>query len=260
MPSNAELFKNMHADTSPLLLVNVWDPASALVAQSLGAVALGTSSAALAWSLGYRDGEQLPVDELLAAVTRLLRVSRVPLSIDLEQGYSDNPQQVAQLVVQLAELGVAGMNLEDGLAEPTLLCQKMSACREQLAGQAFFINARTDVMLRGLAATESLAIEMCRQRLQLYKSAGADGAFVPGLTSIRLCQELTQSVALPLNIMGWPAHATMADMNAAGVKRISAGPTMFLASSHALQLAVTEFLQQPAPKDLFDYATMQQLF
>ncbi len=222
-------FKQLHHQTSPLLLATIWDPASAVLAQQQGAKALGTSSAALAWSLGYADGQQLPVAELLAAVQRIRPVCKVPLTVDIEQGYSDDPMQVAELVVQLSELGVAGINIEDGTAEPQLLCARIQACRSLLAGRAMFINARTDVYLAQLA-TGSEAVVECIRRLELYKEAGADGAFVPGLTDLALAKQLSQHSSLPLNLMGWPERATVEDLTAAGVRRLSAGPALFVHS------------------------------
>ena len=244
--TTSDTFFKLHQAATPLVLVNIWDPISALLAQQQGATALGTSSAALAWSLGYADGEQLPKDELLSAVRRLLRVCQVPLTVDIELGYSPEPQAVAQLVQQLAQLGVAGINLEDGAGTPELLCQKIAACRALLAGQPLFINVRTDVFLRGLAASDEQAVAMCQQRFEQYQAAGADGAFVPGLTSLTLAQELGEHIQLPLNLMGWPAQASLADLSRAKVQRISVGPAIFLASANATQQAIADYLQQPA--------------
>lgn len=252
-------FFQLHQATKPLLLVNVWDPVSALLAQQQGAQALGTSSAALAWSLGYADGEQLPRDELLAAVRRLLRVCQVPLTVDLELGYSNEPDTVALLVQQLAELGVAGINLEDGLTTPQLLCQKIAACRVLLQDMPFFINVRTDVWLRGFADSDEHALRMCVQRFEWYQEAGANGAFVPGLTSLALARQLSEQIRLPLNLMGWPAGATLADLATAGISRLSAGPALFLASANALQQVIAEYLQQPAPAKTLDVASMELL-
>lgn len=190
--------------------------------------------------MGYADGQQLPVAELLAAVKRILRVIQLPFTVDIEQGYSDEPTQVAELVVQLAELEVAGINMEDGTAEPQLLCAKIQACRSLLAERALFINARTDVYLAQLA-TGSEAVTECRRRLALYQEAGADGAFVPGLTDLAVAKQLSQHSSLPLNLMGWPEAATMEDLTAAGVKRLSAGPALFLQSYQAYQRAVLSF-------------------
>ncbi len=253
-------FHQLHHQRTPLLLVNIWDPASAVLAQQQGAQALGTSSAALAWSLGYADGQQLPVAELLAAVKRILRVIQLPFTVDIEQGYSDEPTQVAELVVQLAELEVAGINMEDGTAEPQLLCAKIEACRSLLAERALFINARTDVYLAQLA-TGSEAVTECRRRLALYQEAGADGAFVPGLTDLAVAKQLSQHSSLPLNLMGWPEAATMEDLTAAGVKRLSAGPALFLQSYQAYQRAVLSFLQQsPLADPALNYSDLNNLF
>lgn len=232
-------FTVLHQQNLPLCLPNVWDAASAMLAQQAGAAALATSSAALAWSLGYADGETLPVDELLAAVQRLLRIARVPVSIDLERGYSDEPGQVAALVGQLATLGVAGVNLEDGTQPAALLADKIHACRQALAGQPLFINARTDVYLAGLASGQA-AIDSCRARSRLYQAAGADCLFVPGLTDLSVAAAISapapagqqssvhQHAGLPLNLMGWPTGASAADIRAAGVCRISYGPALFI--------------------------------
>jgi len=255
----ASYFKQLHQQTTPLLLATIWDPASAVLAQQQGAKSLGTSSAALAWSLGYADGQQLPIAELLAAVQRIRRVSQVPFTVDIEQGYSENPTQVAKLVVQLAELGVAGINMEDGTEAPQLLFAKIQACRSLLAGRALFINARTDVYLAQLA-TGPEAVAECRRRLELYKEAGADGAFVPGLTDLAIAKQLSQQCSLPLNLMGWPEGATMEDLTAAGVKRLSAGPALFVQSYQSFIQATALFLQQPVAFEALNYQQMNQLF
>jgi len=260
MNTSTQSFFALHQQPAPLLLINIWDPASAVLAQQQGAKALGTSSAALAWSLGYADGQQLPVAELLAAIQRILRVIQLPLTVDIEQGYSDDPLQVAELVYQLADLGVAAINIKDGTATPELLCTKIRACRHLLNGRALFINARTDVYLAQLA-TDQEAITECIRRLELYKEAGADGAFVPGLTDLAVAKQLSQHCSLPLNLMGWPESATVEDLTAAGVKRVSAGPALFLQSYQAYQQAVLSFLQLKALTEAsVNYAHLNSLF
>lgn len=259
MTASAHSFGALHQQQEPLLLINIWDPASAVLAQQQGAKALGTSSAALAWSLGYADGQQLPVAELLAAVQRIRRVSQVPLTVDIEQGYSNEPSQVAELVCQLTELGVAGINIEDGTAEPQLLYAKIRACRDLLKGRALFINARTDVYLAQLA-TGPEAVTECLRRLALYQEAGADGAFVPCLTDLAVAKQLSQQCSLPLNLMSWPESATVEDLTAAGVKRISAGPALFAHSYQSFIQATALFLQQPVAFESLNYQQMNQLF
>ncbi len=268
MPGNSqntvEHFQLLQQQQAPLLLANIWDPASAVLAQSAGAQALATSSAALAWALGYRDGEQLPLTELLSALQRMLRVCRVPLSVDLELGYSADPAQVAALVAQLAAMGVAGVNLEDGAEPAELLAAKISVCRTQLAGRTFFINARTDVFLRALAQGEK-AVEWCRQRGLLYQAAGADALFVPGLSCLQTVLQIKAGLQIPISLMGWPAGASMQQLHDAGVCRISAGPAIFIAAANATQAAFRQFLQhnhQPhhPPQQLLDYGRLDALF
>jgi 2-methylisocitrate lyase-like PEP mutase family enzyme len=222
-------FKALHAQSAPLLLPNAWDAASAKLLQMDGAKAIATSSAAVAWSLGYADGGALPRDELLAAVRRIARVVSVPLTIDLEDGYSNDPQEVAQLIKTLSDCGVVGINLEDGAGSAQLLAGKIAAIRQALGTQPLFINARTDVYLKGLAQGAA-AIALCIERLKSYQAAGADGAFVPGMATVADVTQLTAAVHMPLNLMTTPALAPIHALFAAGAKRFSAGPTLFQTS------------------------------
>ncbi len=222
-------FQALHHQASPLLLPNVWDAASAVLMQNEGAAALATSSAAMAWSLGYADGSALPQDQLLAAIQRIVRVARVPVTVDFEDGYSDDPQAVAQLALQVARSGVVGINLEDGTGPAQLLAAKITAIRSALDQLPLFINARTDVVLKNLAQGGA-AIAMCTERLNAYHSAGADGAFIPGMYKAADAAQIVQSVGLPLNVMAIASLDPIADLAAAGVKRISAGPTLFQTS------------------------------
>ena len=118
-------FHALHNSRQPLLLVNCWDAGSAAVIQSQGAAALATSSAALAWANGYPDGDALPREVLLQSMRAIMRVAKVPVTVDIESGYSDSPQRVAQLVTELAALGVVGVNLEDGAGSVNHLIDKI---------------------------------------------------------------------------------------------------------------------------------------
>ncbi len=147
-----QLFRRLH-DGELLILPNAWDAGSARLIESRGAKAIATTSAGLAWSRGYPDGDALPVEQLLSAVRAIARVIGVPLTIDVEGGYSNDPAAVAGLVAGILEAGAVGINIEDGSGSPALLCAKIAAARESAgrAGVELFINARTDVYLRGLA-------------------------------------------------------------------------------------------------------------
>lgn len=261
--NRAELFFAMHQAASPLLLPNAWDAASALLFQNAGAQAIATSSAAVAWSLGYADGGSLPEAELLGAIRRIVRVLQVPLSIDLETGYSDQPQAVAELIGKVAECGAVGINIEDGTDSPELLAAKLTAARTQLAGKRFFINARTDVYLRGLAQGAA-AVQMAADRLNAYQRAGADGGFVPGMSALDEASSLAAQLSMPLNLMAVPNIASMQQLHAAGVRRISAGPSLFQAGYGLATELAKNFLTSGQAADLYAggawYASLNGLF
>jgi 2-methylisocitrate lyase-like PEP mutase family enzyme len=230
-------FKALHTAAKPLVIPHSWDAASAALFARAGAQAVATSSASLAWSLGYADGGALPRHELLAAIARIQRVITIPLSVDLEDGYSDDPQAVASLVAEVAALGVAGINLEDGAGAPALLANKIAASRQALGSTPLFINARTDVYLRGMATGEA-ATGMVLERAALYQAAGADGLFVPGMTSVDDTARIASQTPLPLNLMLLPRMPAIHSLFAVGARRFTAGPATFqTAYGHARTLA-----------------------
>lgn len=232
------LFKSLHTAPKPLVIPNAWDAASAALFAREGASAIATSSASLAWSLGYADGGALPREELLAAIRRIQRVIQIPLSVDVENGYSDSPQEVAALVAEIAALSVAGINLEDGAQAPSLLADKIAASREVLGTTPLFINARTDVYLRGLAKGDDAATAMTLERTKLYQAAGADGLFVPGLASVEDTTHITSQTTLHLNLMLLPNMPAIQTLFTVGARRFTAGPATFqTAYGHARTLA-----------------------
>src|SRR5882724_11064016 len=149
-----QVFRRLHEGPGLLVLPNAWDAGSARLIESVGAKAIATTSAGLAWAHGFPDGNVLPNDQLLAAIGDIARVIRAPLTVDIEAGYSDAAHAVAQLVARIAAVGVAGINIEDGAGSPDLLCKKIAAIRESIGhlGVDLFINTRTDVYLRGIAS------------------------------------------------------------------------------------------------------------
>ena len=219
----AAAFRNLHAG-GVLRLANAWDAGSARLIESLGAPAIATTSAGVAWSRGYADGDQLPIDTLLTVVAEIARAIRVPLSVDVEGGYSDNPDVVAGNVVRLAELGVVGINLEDGAGTPATLCAKIACIKQVLAARGLdvYVNARTDVYLRGLAPPER-RVEATLERAAQYRDAGADGLFVPGLVDAGAIRAIAAGAGLPLNVMLRPALPALDELEALGVRRLSAG-------------------------------------
>ena len=223
-----ETFHRLHAGPAPLVLVNAWDAVSARIVERAGAKAIATTSAGIAWALGYSDGERMPVDELLAATARICRVAGVPVTVDLERGFGDSTQAVCEVVRALIDMGVAGVNIEDGtlpgtreLAPPEILCERIEALRRLDA--RFFINARTDTYF--VANDDPAArCEDTLRRARLYASAGADGIFVPGMSKLDEIAGLAAAVPLPVNVYAGHTQApSVAVLAGAGARRISLG-------------------------------------
>lgn len=216
------LFHRLHEE-GLLILPNAWDAGSARLIESLGAKALATTSAGVAWSHGYADGDRLPVRLLLATVAEIARLIRVPLSVDVEGGYSDDPATVGETVAAVIDAGAVGINIEDGSGVPDLLCAKIEQAK--LAGVrlgvALFVNARTDVYLRGIAPERR--VDETLVRAERYRTAGADGIFVPGLVDAAEIRAIAEGSRLPLNVMALPGLPVAAELEALGARRLSAG-------------------------------------
>ncbi len=253
-------FAALHAADAPLLLPNAWDAASARLWQETGAQAIATASAALSWARGHADGGALPRASLLQSVSDIVRCVSLPVSVDIEDGYSDDPEAVAALVDEVVALGAVGINLEDGGGAPELLAAKIAAIRKR--GHALFVNARADVYLRGLAQGDA-AVSMAVERLALYRQAGADGGFVPGLADAAAARRIASAVPLALNVMALPGLPPVAELGAAGVRRISVGPGLFKIGYAAAQDAARAFLAGDGTwisRPGLDYAAMNRLF
>ena len=242
--SQATTFKQLHAGPQILVLPNAWDAASAALMEDAGAQAVATSSAAVAWAHGYADGDLLPVPTLLAAIGEIARVLKVPLTADIEGGYSDDLETLSETVRGVIDAGAVGINLEDGVRDPALQARKIEAVRKAAdqAGAGLFVNARTDVYLRGLAQGEAALAETLR-RAELYRAAGADGIFVPGPVDEALLGTLAREIALPLNVMGRGGAPSAARLQTLGVRRLSSATAPFRAAYAALGRAMSAFLE-----------------
>lgn len=259
--TTAEAFRRLHQQ-GLLILANAWDGASARLVESVGARAIATTSAGLAWSQGFGDGNRLPVPSLLHAVAAIVRVIRVPLTVDAEGGYSDDPPEAADTVASLMRAGAVGINLEDGAGTPDQFCAKVERIKRAV-GDGVFVNARTDVYLRGLAP-EGKRVEETLARAKRYRDAGADGLFVPGVSEREEIRAIAAGAGLPLNVMAWPGLPQAAELEALGVRRLSAGSGVASACyAHARGLAAA-FLKTgdtaPLAEDAIPYPEMQALF
>lgn len=261
---HAEHFHSLHRD-GLLLLANAWDAGTARLIESLGAKAVATTSAGVAWSHGYPDGDLLPVRRLVATVADIVRVIRVPLTVDVEGGYSDDPAAVAETVAGLIDVGAVGINLEDGGGDPELLCAKIEHIKRASArlGVALFVNTRTDVYLRGLAPPER-RVEETLARAARYRAAGADGLFVPGLTDEAQVRAIATGAGLPLNLLARPALPAAAELQGWGVRRLSAGSDIAQSMFARTAALAGGFLRDgdsaPLGADAMAYSQLNALF
>jgi 2-methylisocitrate lyase-like PEP mutase family enzyme len=263
--SNASIFRQLHDNSTPLRLPNAWDAGSARLIESVGAPAVATTSAGFAWALGYPDGRIVPFDEVVDAVRRIIRVLKVPLSVDVENGYADDPEAVARNVMRLVDLGIAGINIEDGPDPASLLAAKIEAIKEAAnkAGADLFVNARSDVFLAGLAEKTGQADESIA-RGKLYASAGADGLFLPAIAAQEDIAKVVGEIRLPLNVMAVPGLADAASLGKQGVRRLSAGGGISQVVLGKAKALAQDFLENGRSDTLNDkplpYGEIQNLF
>jgi 2-methylisocitrate lyase-like PEP mutase family enzyme len=228
--AKALAFRAMHQGPNVLLLPNVWDVASARTLEEAGFGAMATTSAGIAFTLGYPDGQKISREEMLARVARISRAVEVPVTADVEAGYGDRPEDAAETARGVIEVGAIGMNLEDGgdrpgqLVELSLQLEKIHAIREAAlhAGVLLVLNARTDVYLEQVGAPETRYGETVRRSLA-YRDAGADCVFVPGLRDPETISRLVRDLQCPLNILGGPGSPSVPQLATLGVARVSLG-------------------------------------
>lgn len=227
----AERFHRLHAGPQPLMLPNAWDAGSARVIENAGAQAIATTSAGMAWALGRPDGEQMPVQDLLAICERICRSVAVPVSVDIERGFGRDANATGELVDALLRLGVVGINIEDGtqpgarsLFPSSALVERIAQARSvaQHHDVPLFINARIDAYLADVP--EQARYEETQRRALAYVDAGADGIFVPGLSDPHDIAGLARRLPVPLNVYaGYPGAPSAAELRELGVRRISLG-------------------------------------
>lgn len=244
--SKAEAFAKLHKPGDPIVLVNIWDVASAGAVAKAGAKALATSSVAVAQAQGFDDGEQLPRERLIDTAARIAAGHDLPLTVDSEAGYGATPDIVSETVRLLIGAGAIGMNLEDQVIGGSRLfdakdqAARIRAAREAAnsAGIPFFINARTDIFLKAPRDAHGRShVEEALERARVYAQAGASGFFVPGLVATDLLRAVCEASPLPVNVMASPLTPPLSRLGELGVARVSLGP---FAYRHTLKF-VTAF-------------------
>jgi 2-methylisocitrate lyase-like PEP mutase family enzyme len=235
---------------SVLVLPNAWDAGSAAVIAAAGATAIATTSGGVAWSLGFRDGQHAGRAEMVAAAGRIAAAVDVPVTFDAEGGYGTGPEAVAETVRALIGVGVVGVNLEDSLAPGGPLftvagqAARLAAGRKAAADAGlpeFVINARTDVFLFGIGAPEDRFGDVLK-RATAYADSGADGIFVPGLQDLDVLRSLCAESPLPVNAMAGDGGPSVAELAAAGVRRVSVGTGLAQAAYTVARDAAAQIL------------------
>jgi 2-methylisocitrate lyase-like PEP mutase family enzyme len=238
----AALLRQLHYGPSILRLCNVWDAASARIVEAAGFPAVATSSAGVAFSLGYPDVEAIPAAEMLAQVRMIARAVAVPVTADLEAGYEDIEVTAAGLV----EAGAVGLNLEDfqngKLVDLAAQIEKIQAIRRvsERLGVPIVINARTEIYLAQLGDAGT-RFERSVERLLGYRYAGADCLFVPGLGDEETIARLVQALQFPLNILAGADSPTVDRLQELGVARVSLGSGPMRATMGLMRRMAEEF-------------------
>jgi 2-methylisocitrate lyase-like PEP mutase family enzyme len=229
--NKAEKLRALHSGPEILLLPNAWDVASARLVEETGFPAIATTSAGIAFSMGYPDGQKISPEEMLAVVARIAAAVDVPVTADIEAGYGNSPEDAAQTTRAVIAAGAVGMNLEDAtgdLAHPlfdlSLQIDKIHAVRGTAAvlKVPVVLNARTDVYLAEVGEPAGRYDETLR-RLSAFRAAGADCVFVPGLKDAAVIGRLVASLKCPVNILAGPGSPSAAELHKLGVARLSLG-------------------------------------
>lgn len=228
MASKFETFAALHVPGDPVILYNIWDVGSAQAVAKASAKALATGSHPVGDASGFGDAQQVPLDFVFDNARRIVEAVDLPLTVDFEGAYSDDPEQGGANVARLAETGAVGCNFEDqviggeGLHPLELQVRRIEAIRRAV-GDAFFINARTDAFLKTQTYDDAL-VDSVIERGKAFADAGASGFFVPRLSDSRQIERVVRDVPLPLNVIAFPGAPSKQEWASAGVARISHGP------------------------------------
>lgn len=224
-------FRQRHRGPGVLVLANAWDVASARIFEEAGFPAIATTSAGIAFSLGYPDGQRILPEEMIARIGRIARAVKVPVTADIEAGYGSTPEDAARTTRELIQAGAVGMNLEDAsgnvdqpLLDLSLAVEKIKASREAAAQLRvpIVVNARTDVYLLPDAQAGTGYYEAHR-RLSAYRDAGADCVFAPGLKDAETIGRLVRDLQCPVNILAVAGTPSIPELEKLGVARVSLG-------------------------------------
>ena len=257
MKNRFDDFLKLHHQPEPLLIGNAWNVQSAKVFEQHQLKALATSSAAVAETLGFADGQGMGLKDYLFVIKRIAASVSLPLSVDFEAGYGETPEEISAAITLLSELGVAGINIEDSvvvngkrsIVEAGVFAEKIKHIVKLLdaANVKMFINVRSDSFLLALPN----ALEDALTRIDAYQNTGVHGLFLPCIKNIDDIAKATGHSKLPVNVMCIPGLPDFKSLQSAGVKRISMGPFLNLNAYQKLGTATDKILTDGSFNSLF---------
>ena len=254
----AEKFLALHHEPKLLVLPNIWDPLGARLLEGLGYPAVATASAAVAYSLGYDDGQKIKFDAMLDVIERIASSVAVPMTADIERGYAEHPQEIAENIRQVMHAGAVGINFEDSSFEGGPLqpidfqCERIQAIRNMAdkEGIPLVINARIDVFMRSADISRSEKIAETITRGKAYLDAGADCLYPIGPGDIETLTKIQSKTKAPINIYASKLAASMKELEAIGISRLSLGPGLIRASLTTMRNVAQQLLDY-GPYDSF---------
>jgi len=258
----AERFRKLHAGPRILVLPNAWDVASARILEEAGYPAIATSSAGVAFSLGYSDGQRVSRDQMLEVVGRIARAVRVPVTADMESGYGATAKDMVETAKAVIASGAVGMNLEDVTGDDesshvdlSLQAEKIRAIKETSASQGvpLLLNARTDIYLMPIGE-EATRFERTVERLRAYYKGGADCLFAPGVTDRDTIAKLVKAIGAPLNILISSGCPSLTELDKIGVARASTGSAVMRATLGLVRRIGKELKEKGTYDSLFEGA------
>lgn len=239
-------FRALHGREQLFVMPNAWDAGSARLLALCGFEALATTSAGFAWSLGKLD-QHVTRDELVAHVASLTAVTSLPLSVDSERCYPDDPGGVAETVALLAEAGAAGFSIEDydpatgGIDDVAAAAERVGTAADAAhrLPEPMVLTARAENHISGVDDLDDTIA-----RLIAYRDAGADAVYAPGLRDIDQIAAVVETVGVAVNVLALPGGPTVAELAAVGVCRVSTGGSLAAAAYGALMSGARELLEE----------------
>ena len=256
----AELLSSLHYNEKILVLPNIWDPLGAMLLEKLGYPAAATASASIAWSNGYKDGENISFNELVLILKKITCSVKIPVTADIESGYASNLFQLEENVKRLIDAGISGINIEDGLQEEDglvaakLQCEKIECIKNTAIkmGVPLFINARTDIYIKSNQFTNEEKLAETIRRGIAYKDAGADGLYPIFLKENESLQYIIQDVGLPVNILLVPGIPDFQTLQKIGIARVSLGPGFLKTAINAMKKIGEKLLRYEGMQEVMD--------